>query len=33
MSDECKVKQGTIRLEVGDITELPVEGIVYYGPS
>jgi len=30
MSDECKVKQGTIRLEVGDITELPVEGIVYY---
>ena len=30
MSDECKVKQGTIRLEMGDITELPVEGIVYY---
>jgi len=30
MPDELKVKQGTIRLEVGDITELPVEGIVYY---
>jgi len=30
MSDELRVKQGTIRLEVGDITELPVEGIVYY---
>ena len=30
MPDEWKVKQGTIRLEMGDITELPVEGIVYY---
>ncbi len=30
MSDELKVKQGSIRLGVGDITELPVEGIVYY---
>ncbi len=30
MADELKVKQGTIRLEVGDITDLPVEGIVYY---
>jgi O-acetyl-ADP-ribose deacetylase (regulator of RNase III) len=30
MSDEIKVKQGIIRLAVGDITELPVEGFVYY---
>jgi len=30
MSDELRVKQGILRLEVGDITELPVEGIVYY---
>jgi O-acetyl-ADP-ribose deacetylase (regulator of RNase III) len=30
MSDELKVREGVIRLEVGDITELPVEGIVYY---
>jgi O-acetyl-ADP-ribose deacetylase (regulator of RNase III) len=30
MSDEIKVKQGVIRIAVGDITELPVEGIVYY---
>jgi O-acetyl-ADP-ribose deacetylase len=30
MSDEWKVKQGVIRLEVGDITDLSVEGIVYY---
>jgi O-acetyl-ADP-ribose deacetylase (regulator of RNase III) len=30
MSDELKVKKGVIRLEVGDIAELPVEGIVYY---
>lgn len=30
MSGELRVKQGTIRLEVGDITEIPVEGIVYY---
>ncbi len=30
MSDELKVKKGVVRLEVGDITDLPVEGIVYY---
>ncbi len=30
MSDELKGKRGVIRLEMGDITELPVEGIVYY---
>ncbi|MCX5919149.1 MAG: macro domain-containing protein [Deltaproteobacteria bacterium] len=30
MSDELRVKQGVIQLAVGDITELPVEGIVYY---
>jgi O-acetyl-ADP-ribose deacetylase (regulator of RNase III) len=30
MSNELKVKQGVVRLEMGDITELPVEGIVYY---
>jgi len=30
MSDELSVKQGTIRLAMGDITELPVDGIVYY---
>ena len=30
MSDEFRLKQGMIRLEIGDITELPVEGMVYY---
>ena len=30
MSDERKVKQSRIRLTVGDITEVPVEAIVYY---
>ncbi len=30
MSDELKMKQGVLRLEMGDITELPAEGIVYY---
>jgi O-acetyl-ADP-ribose deacetylase len=30
MADELMVKQGTIRLERGDITELPVEAFVYY---
>jgi len=30
MSDELRVKQGTIRLAMGDITGLPVDGIVYY---
>lgn len=30
MSDELRVKQGVIRIAVGDITELPMEGIVYY---
>jgi len=30
MSDELKVRKGVIQLKVGDITELPVEGIVYY---
>ena len=30
MSDERKVKQSKIRLLVGDITEVPVEAIVFY---
>ena len=30
MSDELKVKQSKIRLAVGDITEMPVEAIVFY---
>ena len=30
MSDEWKVKQSRIRLVVGDITEMPVEAIVFY---
>ena len=30
MSDEVKVKQSKIRLAVGDITEMPVEAIVFY---
>ena len=30
MSDELRVKQGVIRIAMGDITDLPVEGIVYY---
>ncbi len=30
MSDEVKVKQSRIRLAVGDITEMPVEAIVFY---
>jgi O-acetyl-ADP-ribose deacetylase (regulator of RNase III) len=30
MSDEMKVKEAVIRLLTGDITEIPVEAIVYY---
>ncbi len=33
MSDEVKVKQSRIRLTVGDITEMPVEAIVFYARS